>query len=178
MGRILLVEPQRIVQQAIALALFPEHEVQAEEGFGSQSAGLLQGYELLILDAAALRDLGQMTQEVVRTIQSAKIPTLWLEEAESQRTPQRANLLIVKKPIQREAFLSAVADLLSPSGSPKKGAKPAAAPGSAAELSKGAAEKATAGASPQGSFQFIDLVDVVEEAASSGQKKESPRRPN
>ena len=177
MGRILLLEPQRIVQQAITLALFPEHEVQAEEGFGSRGASLLQGYDLLILDAAALRDLGQLTPEVGRMVQTAKIPTLWLEEDESHHAPQRANLLIVKKPIQREAFLSAVSDLLSPSGSLKKEAKAVAPIASVAEPSKGTAKKATAGASPQGNFQFIDLVDVVEEEDSGGQAKKSPPNP-
>lgn len=176
MGKILLVEPLRVVQQAIALALFPDHEVHLQESAGSAGPLAWKDYELVILDGTALRDLGQLTPELVRAVQAAKTPTLWLEEDEDQQPPRRANLVVIKKPIEREAFHSAVAELLSPTGSAKKGGKSVLLSATEAESRKGAANKA-AEEPAQESFHFIDLVDVVEEEGPGGQKKKGARKP-
>lgn len=176
MRKILLVEPLRVVRQAIALALFPEHEVEARESVGSAGASAWKDYELVILDGTALRDLGQLTPELMRAVQSSKTPTLWLEEDESHRPPPRANLMVVKKPVEREAFHSAVAELLSPPGTAKKAGKSAVASAREADAPKGAAKRATEESGQEGS-RFIDLVDVVEEQGAGGQKKKAPRKP-
>ncbi len=177
MGKILLIEPSKILRQAIALSLFPEHEVQVEEGISASGVGSLKDYDLLIVDGAALRESDQLTPEITRAIQGCKIPTLWLEEDESARPPKREKLLIVKKPIEKEPFQSALAGLLSPQSVSRK------APGSLVSVSgeakrpKVAAKKSRAEAPQQEKFEFIDLVDVVEEPTLTRQGRKAPRKP-
>lgn len=174
MGKVLLIEPKKILQQAISLALFPEHEVQVQEGMGSLGSGSLKDFDLLVLDGSALRELGQLNPDTVRAVQASKTPTVWLEEDEKHLPPRRANLLMVKKPIERESLHLAVAELLSPKVPAKKGSKSPADSGAEKKSSRSAAGRQMEEAPEQGSLQFIDLVDVVEEQTSSGQKKKSP----
>ena len=85
MGKIVLVEPHKVLQQAIALSLFPEHEVQVEETVSASGIAALQGIDLLIVDAAALRDSDRLSPEIARAIQSSPIPTVWIDEDEAAR---------------------------------------------------------------------------------------------
>ncbi|MFQ5904289.1 MAG: hypothetical protein ACE5JO_11420 [Candidatus Binatia bacterium] len=177
MGKILLIEPSKILRQAIALSLFPEHEVQVEESISASGVGSLKDYDLLIVDGAALRESDQLAPEITRAIQGSKIPTLWLEGEEPSRPPKREKLFIVKKPIERETFQSTLAGLLSPQSVPKKGTVSLAAVGAEASRPKRAAKKSRAEAPQQTKFQFIDLVDVVEEQPPPKQGRRSPRKP-
>lgn len=169
MGKILLVEPQKILQQAISLSLFPEHDVKIESEIAS-AAGSFKNYDILIVDAAALRERNQLTPDVIRSIQGCKTPTLWLEEDAASQTPKREKFVVVKKPIEKEMFESALADLVSPGLSRERSSSVAPRP------SKGAPKKKPAEASEQSSFQFIDLVDVVEEQPPPKQGKKAPRK--
>lgn len=175
MGKILLIEPQRMLRQAISLYLFPEHEVQSEEGATGSLAGSFKDYDLLIVDGAALRENDELTPELKRAIQACKTPTLWLEEDKPGQSFKREKLLVVRKPIEREAFQSAVASFLAPSTSPKRRAWLTAARESKADAPKQESEK-TAGESPQQeAFQFIDLVDVVEEQPQPKPRRKPPK---
>lgn len=173
MGKIFLIEPLTILEQGIALSLFPDHDVQVEKTGGAQSAGAWQQHDLLIVDAAALRQGNQLTPELFRAIGSSKTPTLWLEDDARQSPPRRANLLVVRKPIEKEAFHAAVTELLTPPADSQKAGKPAVS-GEGRQL----ANEKDARAEPpfQPSLQFIDLVDVVEQD-SSGSPKKKPRKP-
>ena len=127
MGRILLIEPHKILRQAIALSLFPEHEVRAQNDLSPSAAGSLKEYDLLIVDGAALQQSNQWTPELARALQACKIPTLWLEDDGSSPPPKRETLKAVRKPVERDAFLSAVARFLSPETPSKRpGRQPAA----------------------------------------------------
>ncbi|MBI2360798.1 MAG: hypothetical protein HYV04_18155 [Deltaproteobacteria bacterium] len=175
MGKILLVEPLRILQQAVGLTLYPDHEVHVQENIGAADAPAWTDYELVILDGTALRDLGRLTPELIRAVQAVNTPILWLGEDENHELPRRANLVVIKKPLEREAFHSAVADLLSPGGAKREGNSAVASTpdaGSHRSLAKKAAEGPA-----QESFGFIDLVDVVEPEGSGGQKKKSSGKP-
>ena len=176
MGKVLLIEPQKILRQAISLSLFPQHEVQVEEGFGASQLGSLKDYDLLIVDGAALRESKQLTAEVTRAIQGCKTPTLWLEDDATSHAPRRERLTIVKKPIEREPFQSVVDAFLSPETSPKRRVTSSAVASARAETHSREAKKKPAAPSQQGSFQFIDLVDVVEEKPSPRQGKKSTRK--
>ena len=176
MGRVLLIEPQKILQRAVSLALFPEHEVQVEENWGSLKSGSLGEYDLLIIDGGALREGRQLTPEVVRAIQACEIPTLWLEEDESsQQPPKREKIILVKKPIERKAFQSAVSHLFSPQAASRKRGGSPAAPGSKSQTSSPGTKKAAPKVPQQSTFDFIDLVDVIEEETPPERQEKSPR---
>ena len=122
MAKILLIEPYKILRQAITLALSPEHDVQAEGDTAKIGVGSIKDCDLLIVDGGALKESNQLTSEVNRVIQGSKVPTIWLEEADSTEPPKlakREKLLILKKPIEESSFQSALESLLSSHSSPK-----------------------------------------------------------
>jgi len=135
MSKILLFEPYRVLQQALALSLFPEHEVRVKDSIDAAALGALTDVDLLIIDGPALRDAGLLTADVLSGIENAAMPTLWIGESES--APKTDRLAVIAKPIESAALQSAVAGLLS-SGS--------------ADRKKNSAEEP------------IDLVEVVDEA--------------
>jgi len=112
MGKILLIGPNRILNQAVSLYLFPQHDVQVKSNLEEIDPKALQEYDLLIIDASAGAD-GKSGTEVTRSIQKLKTPTLWLEENESIPSPKTEGLLSLKMPIERKAFQKALDDLLS-----------------------------------------------------------------
>jgi len=161
MSKILLIEPERILKQAISLFLFPEHEVE-ETSSQSADSSTLKEYDLLIVDGSALRDRNHLTQEFTRTIQRSDIPTVWLGEDESSLSFEREKLLFVKKPIERDEFLSAMDSLISPKTPRKSGGE---------ETGPRDGKKQTRG--QQKDTQFIELEDVVSGKAPPNKSKNS-----
>ncbi|HEY1372105.1 MAG TPA: hypothetical protein VGH50_06515 [Candidatus Binatia bacterium] len=150
MSKILLIEPHRVLQQALALSLFPEHEVRVEESADAGSIGGLKDVDLLIIDAAALRTAGKLTSEFQRAVEAAKTPTLWIDGGDAR--PKRARLAAITPPIASGALQTAVADLLSGESKKTKNSR---------QETAGAADNAEAAA------ELIDLVEVVEDLPDS-----------
>lgn len=163
MGKILLIEPHRVLQQAIALSLFPEYDVRVEDGAGASAADF-DGMDLVIVDAAALRESSRLSPELARAIRSSSIPTLWIDENESADPPKRDKLVVVMKPIENAAFQSALTELLSGSH-PRPERKKAAFGEQTTRSAKG--EKAEP--------EPIELVEIVEEESST-EKSETPKK--
>ena len=174
MGKILLIEPQKILQQAISLFLFPEHEVRVEDEAGA-AVGSFKDYDLVIIDGAALREHNRLTAEVLRAVQGCKTPTLWLEEEAASQAPKRDKLVVVKKPLEKGALEAAVGDFLSPGLSRDRGGTATPAPGRGG-AAKGVSKKKPVEQTEQSAFQFIDLVEVVDEEAPPKQGKKAPRK--
>jgi hypothetical protein len=164
MGKILLIEPHRVLQQAIALSLFPGHDVRVEDGAGWAIAAAFDGMDLVIVDAAALRAGSRLSPELARAIQGSSIPTLWIDENEFADPPKRDKLAVVMKPIENAAFQSAVADLLS--GSPPRQEQKKAVP---------VEEKTQAAKGEKAKPEPIELVEIVEEE-SSAEKSETAKK--
>src|SRR5919108_911165 len=114
MGKILLIEPLKIMQQAMVLSLFPEHETEITESCSEADATRLQNFDVVIVDASALRDANKLGPQELRAVQNWQIPTLWLEDSESSRLPNREKIVVIKKPIELEALRSALAGFLNP----------------------------------------------------------------
>jgi hypothetical protein len=172
MGKILLIEPYKILQQAMGLFLLSEHEVQMEEGLSASGIGSFKDYDLLIVDGAALREREQLTPEVTRAVQGCKIPTLWLEDNEASQAPKREKLMIIKKPIEKDAFEASLAGLLSsPVAKERKSPPISVIP--KAETTKGMAKKRQAESSQ---LELIDLVYIVEEQPPPKQGRKTPKK--
>jgi hypothetical protein len=157
MGKIFLIEPHRVLQQGIALSLFPEHDVQVAETADPSAIGALKEIDLLIFDAAALRESDKLSLEMTRAIETSPVPVVWIDDGDSSH-PQRDKLAVVLKPIESGALQSAVAGLLAPASAPKERKTPT--------------RKAKAGREPE----LIDLVEVVEEEPPTEDRK-SPEKP-
>ncbi|MGH7831394.1 MAG: hypothetical protein ACREP8_14580, partial [Candidatus Binatia bacterium] len=153
-----------------------QYEVRAEETLGAPLLAAITGYDLLIIDGAALREDKQLTAELTRAIQDCKTPTLWLEDAGAAQAPKREKLMVLQKPIEKEPFHSAVDGFLSGETSPRTGTKPSQAPGPKAAATKREPKKKDAAQTEQGSFQFIDLVDAIEEKVQLKQGEKAAKK--
>jgi hypothetical protein len=177
MAKILLIEPEQILRQAISLALFPEHDVRVEENLTTARLGSLEGYELLIVDGAALRENEHPDKDLTRAVLDCKTPTLWLDDSGATQAPKKEKLLVMNTPIERELFRSAINDLLSGDAPPAKAATISSpAPAVKNQQARRETTDETAGPAEQGSFGFIDLVEVAEEKGSSQQEKRTTKK--
>jgi hypothetical protein len=177
MSKILLIEPHRLLRQAITLSLFPDHEVDLPEKTKGSGMESLDDYDLIVVDGAALRESGQLSTELSRALQSATTPMIWLEEDDGAGPVKRENLVVVKKPVERELFQSAVNNFLSPSQS-ARGDKSSMRTGAqkTEETPGKATKKARAEDPQQPTLQFIELVDVVEDEPADKQQRKTPRK--
>ncbi len=149
MSRILLIEPHRVLQQALALSLFPEHDVRVEASIDAAAVGGLKEVDLLIIDTGALRTAGRFSPELQRALQAVNLPILWIDEEE--KAPRRDRAALIAPPIAAASLQSAVADLLS--GTTRK------AKNDSAQSPAGSAD-----APAEADSQPIELVEVVEES--------------
>jgi hypothetical protein len=163
MSKILVVEPYKILQRAIAVSLFPEHEVKVTEQVPEMSALEQRSYDAAIIDAGALREKNT-AGDLNRCLQDWPIPIIWLEENISKAAPVRDQLVIVRKPIARNDLLAALARCQ--------------ANGSTIPLNEAGQklrnESVLAGTEPRPDSEhrarIIELVDVVEEEPTAGKQ--------
>jgi len=148
MSKVLLIEPHKVLQQALALSLFPEHDVRIEEAIDAAGMAGLTDVDLLIIDAAALREKGRLTPELQRAVEGSKLAILWID---GENGPKGNRLAAVATPIDGATLQNAVTALLTGAAA-KAPAKKRAQPES---LKSAAPDEAAA--------QPIDLVDIVEE---------------
>ena len=186
MSKIFVVEAHRMLQQAIALALFPQHEVKIGSAIPESSA--LRDFDAVIVDLGPLGEPDEAFAQGVRAVQSWKVPTVWVQGSSHGAAPQRENLIPINTPIEKEVLLSALAECLgtpakekrldpstrapalagdSPSGFRPTGV-PEGATGSPVGLHKTAvsskAEDNQGGAAAAaGDSEVIELLEIVEE---------------
>ena len=165
MGKILVVEPYKILQRAIAVSFFPDHEVHITDHVPEMNAYKERSYDVVIVDAGALRERNTLG-DLNRRVQGWKIPTIWLEEKISTVVPTREKLIVLRKPILKNDLLSALAQFQ------EKGSMLSVASGNAEVGEKDPGEEGFANpdAEPepeQDKARVIELVDVVEEGTVS-----------
>jgi hypothetical protein len=164
MSKILVIEPLKMLQQAICLALCPDHEVHLD--LLDKDPIAIKDYDIAIIDAAALRNANVLN--TLRVMEEWKIPKIWIDEAERVQAPRHNKFVVLTKPIQKETLQSAVATCLGASAARRQngaGRQPAQETGS----SETTASDSGAAAGPI----IIDLVDVIEE---SPERKSQGRR--
>ena len=186
MSKILVVEAHRMLQQAIALALFPEHEVKIASAIPESSE--LKDFDAAIVDVESLVVLDNASEAAIRAVQSWKVPTVWVQGSSHGPTPQRENLIPINTPIEKEVLLSALAECLGtiskeqrldPStrapalaGDSRSGFRPTGVPEAAtgspvglhkaADSSRAEENRGGAAAAP-GDSEVIELLEIVEE---------------
>jgi len=199
MSKILVVEAHRMLQQAIALALFPEHEVKIASAIPESSA--LKDFDAVIVDLGSLGEAAETFAQGVRAVQSWKVPTVWLQGSSHEPTPQRENLIPTNTPIEKGVLLSALAECLGiparekrlgPStrapalaGDSRSGFRPTGAPEGATSSPVGihktsgsskAKDSQGGAAAPAGDSEVIELLDVVEETSEAEIQQARPKK--
>jgi hypothetical protein len=99
-----------------------------------------------------------------------------LEEDEGSKLPKNEKLVVVKKPIEKDAFQSALAALLSAPTAPREEVTSPPASGAGGDAAKRPPRRRRAQGPQQVTFQFIDLVDVVEQQPDTKPGKKAPRK--
>lgn len=171
MSNIVLIEPYRILQQAIALSLAQEHKVQVRESITGAELQALKECDLLVIDAASLAEMKLLTPELVRMMQGSETPMLWLEDEKSLDRPKREKFQVLKKPLEQKVFKEAVGNLLAPPKRSEHEAQDQKPNTGTKGSSRNEEQKEISKDSEQPSFNFIDLVDVVGETPSGAARK-------
>jgi hypothetical protein len=161
MSRIFLIEPDRMLRHAITIALFPEHRVEPAHAVPDATA---KDFDLLIVDAAALRQGDSLSARVLEKLQAWKLPVLWFGAEAALPQSDRDRWVRLIPPLTKEILRRAVAQCLAASTDAAKVivAQTAPLPVDAPTIPKPKARKKSTAESSDGKI-FIELVDIVDE---------------
>jgi hypothetical protein len=158
MSKILVVEPRKILQQALRLALCPDHEVHLDANLSDKEPAAVMEFDLAIIDAAALRQVNLPSTQVLRKVQAWTMPKIWIDEAERTQARGRDDLVLTK-PIEKDTLQAAVATCLAAALSSKQNGNS----GPPAKKATRSTRTTATDRSTIAEVPIIDLVDVVEE---------------
>ena len=162
MSKILVIEPYNMLRHGFAMALANAHQVEILATV--PEAGFLSSADLVVVDGAALRERGALSEQSIRAVQGRKLPTIWIDSDGESPVSDGSGLRRFKWPVERDTLREAVADCLrpihsSPQSDPRSVKTAGAPPGSSRrKATEGSALRSAAG----GEKKIIELVDVVE----------------
>ena len=165
MSHVLVIQPRKILQHAIAVALFPDHEVRMVEAV--PEAALVHECDAAIVDAVALREINALSAEALSAMSGWTVPIVWID-GDAPQTPKRANLAVVKRPVARDELRAALATCVGRQLTSRASAD-TAPQGNAAGGGKMIGRKAVT--APVSNPPIIELVDVVKERAPAQTKE-------
>jgi hypothetical protein len=159
MSTILFINGYRMLQQAVAVSLFPDHDVRV--GDTIPNPGAIAEVDAVIIDAASPRGEGDVIAQAVAEAEKRKLPVIWIEGPDALEAPNREALLVVKTPIQRSALHAAVTEALTKNKRGAGSGKPGAAHGDISSK-KDHVEAADAPPEAPARKKVIELLDVVD----------------
>lgn len=156
MNTILIIQPHKMLQHAIALSLFPQYQTRMIAAV--PVAGEIQDVDAVIVDAASLRESHGLTPQAMAWLRDWDVPMVWIDNADSSLVPAREKLIVVERPIGRQSLQKALAECLDESSKPAgEGNRPV----------RDKKERPTPHTGVDKNIvqsEVIDLVDVVQEA--------------
>ena len=159
MSKILVVQPYKMLQHAIVVALFPDHQVQVLEKIPAMDPSAQA--DAVIIDAGALREIGLAGDEL-RGVQNWRIPVVLIgAEASGKRATK--NCVQLAAPIKKDELRAALMESLRSSVVATAGA----GPGPTRVEKKAAAPKPASIAAASGK-EVIELVEVIEDLPEDG----------
>jgi hypothetical protein len=144
MSTILFINGYRMLQQAVAVSLFPDHEVRVTDTLPDPAA--VGEVEAVIVDAASPEEADGMMARAAEEVLKWNIPVIWIEDPGSSQAPECDRVVVIKTPLQRSALHAAVTESLSRGKSGSASSGPVAA----------------AAVEGFGHKKVIELLDVVE----------------
>jgi hypothetical protein len=163
MSNVLVIEPRKILQHAIAIALFPDHEARIVEAL--PQAASAPDCDAVIVDAVALKEMNALSPQLASAMGEWNMPLVWID-GDAPEPPKSVNLVVVKRPV-RDELRAALATCLGRQLMLRASAKPVAQQGPASSSKLILPRSARPAAAPQ----LIELVDVVEEAPARNKDK-------
>jgi hypothetical protein len=155
MKTILIIEPHKMLQHAIAISLFPQYQTRVAAVI--PVPGEIKDVDAVIIDAASLREINGLTAQAMASIQECKVPLIWIDDDDSPLV-QNAKSVLVTRPIGRQSLQNAVAGCLDETSKTVGNGSPPAA----GERARPAAHVLA----DQTESKVIELVDVVQEEPS------------
>jgi hypothetical protein len=162
MSKILVIEPYRILQQGIAISLYPENDVQLMDGVPENLNS--NDFDAAIVDAASLQESNALDAAVLRSIQGWKIPTIWIEGDISGRVPTRGKVVTLQRPLGRQALMAALRECLGAASGEKRNAALADRNDDRRVPSKRTAREETS--ADTAAAEIIELTEVVEQTGA------------
>jgi hypothetical protein len=156
-----------MLQHAFSVALFPEHQVEVMEMIPDAAA--VKNVDLVIVDAAALRERDSLATRELGDVQNWKTPTIWIDRAAVAQAPTSDKLMVIDQPIGKDALQKALAECLGTVNAAKQSVN---AKSSRAESPSSTKEENNETTDVEG--QVIDLVEIVEEG-SAREKSKAPQ---
>ncbi len=153
MNTILVIQPHKMLQHAIALSLFPQYQTRMA-AFVPASAEI-KDVDAVIVDAASLREVHALTEQTMALLKDWNVPMIWIDNADSSLRPTREKLIVVERPIVKQNLQRAVAECLDESS---KTVGKANAPARERPTHNPAVDEKIIPA------EVIELVDVVQES--------------
>ncbi|HWP59461.1 MAG TPA: hypothetical protein VNL14_16325 [Candidatus Acidoferrales bacterium] len=172
MANVLVVEPYRILQQAISLSLTQEHVLELREAIAARALTELRDCDLLVLDAAALAEKNLLGADLVEALRSVATPVVWLASEGALEPPEREKLKVVRLPLEPKALKDAIGSLLTAAGRAHREAE-----GEEAAAAEGGASAGEQRGAPAHAADPIELVDVVAEESTSAENAPHKERP-
>jgi hypothetical protein len=166
MSKILVIQPHKILQHAIALSLFPQHQARMTTSIPDLSA--IKDVDAVIVDAASLQETHGLSAQAIHSLQSWNVPIIWIDSVDSSLTPSNENLVVVNTPIVKESLQSALDQCVG--DSPRRARKGTGITSQEEPSSRKAVS------SENIVTTVIDLVEVVEEAPKSQGRKGEQRQ--
>ncbi len=113
MSMILVIQPHKMLQHAMALSLFPQYQTRMTDVV--PALGEIKDVDAVVVDAASLRETHRLTAETVVSLQNWAVPMVWIDSAGSTLVPKREKLVVIERPIARQSLEKAVAECLGES---------------------------------------------------------------
>jgi len=173
MGKVLIIQRRKMLRQALALALFPDHDVQIAESIPESSG--VQDFDAVIVDAASIGETSGTAAQGIRAVQSWQVPTIWVEGAQSLQAPKREKLVCIQRPFAKNVLQSALAECLALASRAKRNATARSQESPSAGKAR-AKERGTGGASESKEARVIELVDIVEEGPALKPKQSQQKK--
>jgi len=154
MSKILVIQPHKMLQHAIALSLFPQYQARMTSSI--PESGEIKDVDAVIFDAASLRETHKLSAQAIRLLQGWNLPIIWIDSVDSSAMPIDENFVAVRTPLTKKSLLSALAQCMGelPNRADKRARttdhqdRPSLTVAASEEPAKG---------------EVIELVDVVEE---------------
>jgi hypothetical protein len=169
MSNVLVIQPYKMLQQAFAMALCPEHQLRVMDALPEDSA--ITDVDAVVVDAVSLAKHNTGTD--FQIVKEWKVPTVWIDNGKSPEPPTRDNLFIVHWPTQKATLRKALLECLAVATRPAPEARHAPVKG--ANRPKQEVRQKAEKLLPN-EPKVIELVEVVEAPPLVGQTKTSEKK--
>jgi hypothetical protein len=160
MSKVLVIEPHRMLQQALAIALVPEFQLQFETTIPDDVR--ISDFDVVIVDAAALEEVAVGAAATVPAVPDWQVPTVRISKELTSQATKRPGVIRITAPISKDSLRLALAQCLAGDSGNSMPSVPAAKKAKATEPVKQQKPKSVDARAAEEQPGVIELVDVIE----------------